>query len=189
MTSTQILRKSLLEFGNINRLIEDVVASESWEDLQKSFNSKKCIIVVGHGGNLAIADHIAVDVARLTKGEKTTLCPGSAINATSFINDGSFDMWMKDWFVSNQNLLDPNNTLIIGISSSGKSRDIRHLFDYANGEGFTTSLISATHADYITSSINITTHASSYHSSEIVALALGYQLVHGYGHTCPTINS
>ena len=38
------------------------------------------------------------------------------------------------------------------------------------------------------SDIQVITEAKSYHSSEIIALALGYQLVHGFGYNCPNIH-
>ena len=188
MMHAQALIKTSLEFGDVNKLIKDTINTPEWEKLQSEFNKKDRIVIVGHGGNLAVSDHISVDISRLTKGQKTTLCPGSAIQATSFINDSSFDQWMQSWFKSNENLLDPSNTLIIGISSSGKSRDIKELFDYTVSLGYSNFLISAKPSSMTEPDFNVITGAESYHSSEIVALALGYQLVHGYGHHCPNIN-
>ena len=50
------------------------------------FNKCDDIYVLGHGGNLAIADHAAVDITRLSNGTKNAMCPGSGIVATSLIN-------------------------------------------------------------------------------------------------------
>ena len=36
-----------------------------WKKLQDDFIKSKRIMIVGNGGNLAVADHAAIDVARL----------------------------------------------------------------------------------------------------------------------------
>lgn len=183
-SNSNTINSNLLDFGNITEIISDVVSTENWNELQKVFNVKSTIIIVGHGGNLAVSDHISADITRLTNFEKKTLCPGSAILATSYINDTSFDDWLVTWFKSQP--INFEDSLIIGISSSGKSKDIENLFDFANKKGIFTSLITAVNSS-INAKTQIVTKCSSYHSSELVALGLGYQLVHGFGFTCPII--
>ena len=183
-----IKQKNILEFGDLTGTIEKTIASKEWEKLQKSFNKSKTIILVGHGGNLAVADHIAVDITRLTNFKKSTICPGSAIAATSYINDTNFDEWMSRWFKSLINSIKREETLLIGISSSGRSNDISNLFNTAYLENIETALITAKPSLKIKSNIQVVTNAETYHSSEIIALALGYQLVHGYGYNCPKID-
>ena len=102
---------SILNFGDITQIIKNVVESNEWQTLQEKFNYSSTILVVGHGGNLAIADHVAVDITRLTKYKKSTICPGSAILGTSYINDTSFDDWMAYWLRSLINTLDTKKTL------------------------------------------------------------------------------
>ena len=176
----------MLEFGDLNHSLANVILSQEWADLQKAFNFAKHIFVVGHGGNLAVADHAAVDISRLTQNTKTTYAPGSAIVATSLINDTSFDDWLCGWFKSFAANLTPSECLIIGISSSGRSADILRLFEYARERSITTSLITAKSSD-ICCDHEIVTGCGSYHASEVVALALSYQLVHGFGYQCPAI--
>ena len=178
---------SILQFGDISKTIKNVVESEEWSELQNIFNISDNIGIVGHGGNLAVADHMSADITRLTDFKKSTFCPGSAIISTSFINDSSFDQWMVLWLKSIINSLNFEKTLLIGISSSGRSQDIANLFLEAKKYGIKTALISAKTSHNIEKDIEVVTNTESYHSSEIVALALGYQLVHGFGHTCPLI--
>ena len=178
---------SILQFGDISKTIKNVVESEEWSELQNIFNISDNIGIVGHGGNLAVADHMSADITRLTDFKKSTFCPGSAIISTSFINDSSFDQWMVLWLKSIINSLNFEKTLLIGISSSGRSQDIANLFLEAKKYGIKTALISAKASHNIEKDIEVVTNTESYHSSEIVALALGYQLVHGFGHTCPLI--
>ena len=65
----------MLDIGNIDHLINELKGKEEWITLQRFFNHSDSIIYVGHGGNLAIADHIAVDTIRLTKNKKVTFFP------------------------------------------------------------------------------------------------------------------
>ena len=178
---------NLLPMADFNALHEKIVKSDEWQSLQKCFNDSKNIILVGHGGNLAIADHGAVDISRLSSNKKTTFCPGSAITGTSLINDTSFDTWLKNWLIGFEESIDVNKTLLIGISSSGRSSDISCLFDYCQSKNFTTALITAKASTDIPSDIEVVTDTITYHESEIMALTLCYQLVHGFGHTCPSI--
>jgi len=176
----------MLEFGDLNQTLANVIISPEWEGLQSAFNDAKHIFVVGHGGNLAVADHAAVDISRLTRSTKTTYSPGSAVVATSLINDTSFDDWLCGWFKNYATNLSASDFLIIGISSSGRSTDIFRLFEYARGLSVITSLITAK-ASNICSDHEIITACDSYHASEVIALALSYQLIHGYGYQCPSI--
>ena len=51
----------------------------------KLFDNASKIALIGNGGNLAVADHAAVDTSRLTN--KLGLCPGSGILASSLLYD------------------------------------------------------------------------------------------------------
>ena len=69
--------------------------TKEWKELQKDFNDSKRVLLVGNGGNLAVCDHGAIDIARLTN--KSAAAPGSGILASSLINDASHDLWVKNW--------------------------------------------------------------------------------------------
>ena len=187
LNQSNIKQLNMLEFGDITGTLKQTIATPEWSILQDSFNEAKTIILVGHGGNLAVADHISVDITRLTNYKKSTICPGSAILATSYINDTSFNDWMTCWLKSLLPSIDVEQTLMIGISSSGRSNDISNLFLEAERDNIKTGLITAKSSSTIKSDIQVVTNAMSYHSSEIIALALGYQLVHGFGYNCPSI--
>ena len=61
------------------------------------------------------------------------------------------------------------------------------MFKYCNDRGYTTALITAKTSKEINSKIEVVTETKTYHESEIMALTLCYQLVHGFGYTCPSI--
>jgi len=79
----------MLNFENLGEKFVQIIHTEEWKKLQEKFNNSNDIYVLGHGGNLAIADHAAVDITRLSNGRKNAMCPGSGVVATSLINDTS----------------------------------------------------------------------------------------------------
>ena len=87
----------MLNIENMDQKFHKVVQSDEWKELQTKFNQATNIYVLGHGGNLGIADHAAVDISRLSNGTKNAQAPGSAIVDTSLINDTNFDQWMVQW--------------------------------------------------------------------------------------------
>ena len=87
----------MLDIENFGDKFNQIVATKNWADLQDKFNSSTDIYVIGHGGNLAVADHAAVDITRLSNGTKNAMCPGSGVVATSLINDVGYDQWMATW--------------------------------------------------------------------------------------------
>ena len=92
--------------------------------LQKNF-------LVGNGGNLAVCDHGAIDIARLTN--KSASAPGSGILSSSLINDTSTNSG-KEWIQICLRGFDKNHisdSLLIGVSSSGYSKNICLALDYA----------------------------------------------------------
>ena len=109
----------MLNFENLGDLFIKVVQTPEWADLQEKFNNCNDIYVLGHGGNLAVADHAAVDMTRLSNGTKNAICPGSGVVATSYINDSSFEQWMVNWLsarTSTRTAEQMKNSLVLGIS-------------------------------------------------------------------------
>ena len=52
----------MLNFENIGDRFVQVVHTSEWEQLQEKYNQCDDIYVLGHGGNMAVADHAAVDM-------------------------------------------------------------------------------------------------------------------------------
>lgn len=165
-----------------------IVSSEIWNKVQSDFNLSSRILTVGNGGNLAVCDHGAIDIARLT--DKSATAPGSGILASSLINDVSHDEWVKNWLsISLRGLTKEliSKTMLIGVSSSGYSKNICLALDLAASKGCKTCLISA-RKPHINGSYNtIILDVDEYHTSEVLTLALFYQLIYGAGFNCPNI--
>tara|TARA_Y100000593_G_C4311198_1_gene338445 strand:+ start:1003 stop:1989 length:987 start_codon:yes stop_codon:yes gene_type:complete len=181
----------MLNIEDIGQKFLDVVRSSEWNELQEKFNQCNDIYVLGHGGNLAIADHTAVDITRLSNGQKNAISPGSAVVATSFINDTNFDQWMVNWLscrTAVRTTSEMKKSLVYGISSSGKSTDVIKALQWASDNGMQTVLITGQPMTIkIPNLTTVTLNTEFYHTCEVLTLLLQYQLTHGSGRECPPI--
>ncbi len=177
-------------FSNFSEIFESIVASDTWMTAQNDFNLSSRILTVGNGGNLAVCDHGAIDIARLTN--KSASAPGSGILASSLINDVSHDQWVKNWLtISLRGLTDKlkSETMLIGVSSSGYSKNICLALDYAIETGCKACLISAQKPKIKGNYNTIILNVDEYHTSEVLTLSLFYQFIHGSGFACPSISN
>ena len=181
----------MLNFENIGERFTEVVHSNVWQELQSKYNKCNDIYVLGHGGNMGVADHTAVDMTRLSNGAKNAICPGSCIVATSYINDTSFDQWMVAWLqsrTSTRTKTQMSKSLVYGISSSGRSRDIINALQWASDNGMEVCLITAKPIDAeIKGLTQVVLGVEYYHTAECLSLLLQYELTHGSGNVCPPI--
>lgn len=185
------MQTSLIEgFDKFSEVFSYVCNSEPWNKCQKDFNNADRIFTVGNGGNLAVCDHGAIDIARLTN--KSAKAPGSGILASSLINDASHELWVKNWLSIEIRGLDQKHlskSMIIGLSSSGYSKNICTALDFAVDKGLKAWLISANRPKITGKFEVIELNVNEYHTSEVLALCLFYQLIHGAGYSCPNIET
>ena len=177
-------------FSNFTQIFESVISSNIWLKVQDDFNLSSRILTVGNGGNLAVCDHGAIDIARLTN--KSASAPGSGILASSLINDVSHDQWVKNWLTISLRGLSSDlikKTMLIGVSSSGYSKNICLALDHAFEMGCKACLISASEPKIKGKYNTVILNVDEYHTSEVLTLSLFYQLIHGAGFCCPTISN
>ena len=62
-------------FEDFSIKFNSIIRTKQWLQAQVDFNKSKNILTVGNGGNLAVCDHGAIDIARLTN--KNSSAPGS----------------------------------------------------------------------------------------------------------------
>lgn len=181
----------MLNFENIGDKFIQTVHTTEWDDLQEKYNRCNDIYVLGHGGNLAVADHAAVDMTRLSNGTKNAMCPGSGVVATSFINDSSFEQWMVQWLScrsTTRTKTQMKKSLVLGISSSGNSIDILKALQWASANGMQIAMITSKDIPMeIDGLTKVVLGAEYYHTAEVLTLLLTYQLTHGSGNVCPPI--
>ena len=181
----------ILSIPNLNSSFEKTLASPEWKQLEIDFNLAKRIIIFGNGGNLAVADHAAIDISRLT--DKLGLCPGSGILASSLINDKGHAKWLSAWVEISARGLSKDvlrKTLFIGISSSGKSENVVSALNLASSMQSLCWLITASSLK-TKQSINFNfcdLELKEYHTAEVLTLLLIYQLIHSAGFECPSIS-
>ena len=181
----------MMNIENIGHRFTEIVNTPEWKELQEKYNKCNDIYVLGHGGNMGVADHTAVDMTRLSNGTKNAMCPGSCVVATSLINDTSFDQWMVSWLqqrTSTRTRGQMKKSLVYGISSSGKSRDVIKALQWASDNGMETCLLTANPIPgNIKNLTQVVLGVEYYHTAECLSLLLQYQLTHGSGNECPPI--
>ena len=136
----------MLDIENFDDKFKSIVQTNEFKELQTVYNKSKHIFMFGHGGNMGIADHAAIDITRLSNGTKNAQCPGSAILATSYINDTNFDQWMVQWLkhvTSTKTETQMKKCLIYGISSSGESRELIKAFQWGHANGLQLGCVTA----------------------------------------------
>ena len=180
----------MLDIENFDNKFKEIVQTNEWKELQSVYNKSKHIFMFGHGGNMGIADHAAIDASRLT--DKNIIAPGSGVLATSIISDETFETWLAKWLeLRTRGIDDMSSCLAIGMSCSttGQSSNaLVHGLNWAKQNGMNTCLFSAQPKEDLEEGIiSINQNCINYHTSEIISLALTYELIHGAGFKCPTI--
>lgn len=179
----------MLNIENFDSKFKNVCRTKEWKELQEKFNSATHVFMFGHGGNLGVADHAAIDGSRLT--DKNIIAPGSGILTTSIISDESFETWIPKWLEIRTRGLDKSKCLAIGMSCSttgASSNSLVNGLNWAHDNGIDGCLWSAQPKEDLNNSIiPINLNCVNYHTSEILSLALTYELIHGAGFKCPTI--
>ena len=181
----------MMNIENIGHRFTEIVNTPEWAELQEKYNKCDDIYVLGHGGNMGVADHTAVDMTRLSNGTKNAMCPGSCVVATSLINDTSFDQWMVAWLqqrTSTRTKSQMKKSLVYGISSSGRSKDVNKALQWASDNGMEVCIVTGNEiVEKITGLTQIVLGVDYYHTAECLTLLLQYQLTHGSGKECPPI--
>ncbi len=181
---------NILDVENIENKFNNIIKTKEFNKLQDSYNKCKHIFFFGHGGNLGVADHAAIDASRLTN--KNVIAPGSGILATSIIGDTNFNDWLMNWIEMRSRGLDPSDCLVLGMScsSSGESSaSVSTAVEWASSNGMNSFLFTAVDKVGLSSEVTqIVQNVNYYHTSEILSLMLTYQLIHGSGFSCPSIS-
>ena len=135
----------MLNVENFDIKFKKIGKSKEFKQLQEKYNRAEYIFMFGHGGNLGVADHAAIDGSRLT--DKNIIAPGSGIVATSIISDETFETWLAKWLeLRTRGMSDMSDCLAIGMSCSTtgqSSNELVHGLNWASQHGMNTCLFSA----------------------------------------------
>ena len=187
----------MLNLEGIERKFEEVCNSESFKTIQQLFNEKQNIIVIGNGGNYAVAQHGAADCSRLTT--KNVVSFDSPTYITSIANDNGYEDLFIKWIdvMYKKNVFTKDDGFIIGLSSTGTSKNICGALNWAIQKDVPAAMIAGQqpvnlrHTDrppYDKEVIECILNTEHFHTAEILSLMLFYQLVEGAGDCCPLID-
>ena len=176
-----------LSIENISRSLQHIYSSESWAQAVSLFKKSSKVLYLGHGGNLAIADHAAIDLTRLT--DKVGISPGSAIWVTSYANDSGWENWLTEWLKIQLAGARKEEVCAIVITSSFGAQDILNAVRYLGEEKIPMICITSVSAglEYDKNIVEINLELDTYHDSEVVSLGLTYDLIVAAGYRCPKI--
>lgn len=180
--------KKLIKMKSIDGKFHEIMSTTTWDNLQSNFNNANHIYIIGNGGNLAVADHAAIDISRLS--EKSAAAPGSGILASSIINEVGYDEWLKKWLeFTFKNKTDFSKILIIGITTSSRSTNVFNALNWAKEKGAMTGILAGQDSSQLPKDINtVQLDVDHYHTAEVLSLLLFYQLIEDSGANCPAIS-
>jgi hypothetical protein len=181
----------MLDIENFDNKFRGIVLSPEFKELKKLYKEATHIFYFGHGGNMSIAEHAAIDGSRLT--DKNIFAPGGGVICTSIQSDTNYNDWLMHWLEIRTRGLDKNKCLAIGMSCSttGKSSDcLTTALNWASSNGIKSCLwaAQAKEKDINDEVLQIIQNAKYYHTSELLSLALTYELIHSADFICPTIS-
>lgn len=179
--------KNYVDMDAVGEAYAAVVGSKAWKRAVKVFKGVERVLYIGHGGNLAIADHAAIDCTRITKGGKVGIAPGSAVVATSLINDAGWRSWLATW--AEHQLALPAQTCAVVITTKGDGDDIICAIYLLLQHNVPVIVITARQMSLgdVPGLVELIIDVDTYHEAEISSLGLTYDLLTAAGYVCPRI--
>lgn len=181
---------ALYDFTKFESVYRDLIKSESWHRACDLYTGSKIILFYGHGGNLGIAEHAAIDLTRITKSKKVGISLGSSIQVTSLANDNGYDNLFSSWldFTIKTLGLAKDDVCCVGITSTGKSKNFTNSLNYIKENNLKSIYFTAnTLEEHNQYHAEIFTDLETYHEAETMALGLTYDLINAAGFKCPSI--
>jgi D-sedoheptulose 7-phosphate isomerase len=107
--------------------------SKAMDIIIHAFNSKKKVLLCGNGGSAADAQHLATEfVIRLSHHIKRPGLPAIALTAdSSLLTAGANDIGFDNVFTRSVEALGTEGDVLIGISTSGNSKNVNNAFKKA----------------------------------------------------------
>ncbi len=156
---SQFLKKYLKKLNNsiLQANIKNMELAS--KEIIKKVKNKNTIFVCGNGGSAAIANHYVCDYLKFLR-QNTNLKPKviSLSNSIETISAISNDIDYKQVFKYQAESLVTKNDLLIIISSSGNSGNIKELLKYAKKQNIKTIGFSGFKGGYLKKNSNISVH-------------------------------
>jgi phosphoheptose isomerase len=180
----------MIDLENFESKFTEIVGSSSWQTLQRDFDKSPFVFYIGNGGNLAVASHAASDASRLTN--KNVMAPEDSIALTALMGDVGYREFFKTWIEGKSRHLKASDCLVIGLSCSKESQSalgIMESLHWCAEQGMKTAVLSAGPKNNLhPTTTAVIQNTKFHHTSEILSLALSYQLIKGSGFELPCIS-
>ena len=177
-----------IDFENIEKKLEVALDSKEFKSLADKVNKAKRVYIIGNGGLHYVASHASTDMTRLIPG-KTIHSFDSVGFITSNANDHPYDLLFMRWLETITLEKDLKESLVIGMSCSGKSKNILNALEWADERGMDTFMISGKSSGTLPDTVEeLDLDCSYFHTVEVMSLMLCYDLIHRTGNRCPSID-
>jgi len=176
------------DFENDHFLFKKAKASKEYQHLLKLVKKCKKVFILGNGGLMDISAHGAADLSRLVPGKSFTAFNDAGF-LTSNANDFGFDNIFTKWLQTKvHGIENPKETLILGLSCSGNSKNVLSTLAWGKTAGFNVFLIDGVKSTRLEKGIGELTFGCGYfHTNEVLTMKLFYDIVYKMGHHCPNI--
>lgn len=177
----------MIDFENIDEKLKQVCETEQWKKLVNKFKNAKKIYFIGNGGLHFTAAHAATDCTRLID-NKSCYSFDTTGYITSCANDHGYENIFIRWLETSVIKEEIKDSLVIGMSCSGNSKNITRCLSWANSQKFETFMISGRKSKRLESGLDeIDLQCNFFHTVEVLCLVLFYQMIHEMGSKCPSI--
>ena len=148
-------------FNSLN-MLDETEFEKACIEIEKKIKAKKTIFVCGNGGSLSIANHLVCDFSKTIK-EETQLNPKviSLVAFNELISAISNDKDFSEALVYQASSLVSKEDLVILISSSGNSPNMKKLINYCKKNKFKTITITGFRGGYIKNNADIKLHVNT----------------------------
>ena len=177
------------DFEDIESKFKKCLSTDVYKQLCDLIVSSNKIYVIGNGGLHFVGSHMATDMTRLIP-NKVVKSFDSFGFISSNANDYGWENTFVRWLETSSILDNPETTLVYGMSCSGNSKNVIKALEFAHEKlNFKTFLFSGRYSkckpEYVP---ELCVEANFYHTVEVFALMMFYDIVHKIGESCPKIN-
>ena len=131
-------------FANLTTIVDSVdknLLEEVVSSLDRIFECRNKVVLVGNGGSAAMASHVAVDLTKAAGIRAINFNEADLI--TCFANDYGYENWVVEALKAYAD----SGDLIVLISSSGRSKNIINAAEYAKNHSLSLVTFSGFDAD------------------------------------------
>ena len=181
------MKNNKIDFENIDQKLQETVERKIWKELINKFKNCKKIYLIANGGLHFTAAHAATDCTRLIP-NKTVYSFDTTGYITSCANDYGYENLFIRWLETSVIEEEIKDSMVIGMSCSGNSKNVTRCLSWANSKGYETFMISGKKSKRLQPDINeINLECKYFHTVEVLCLVLFYQIIHEMGCECPSI--